>query len=280
VFVAEPSGQNLRDTLFLFHPDGSRQLILNGSELIQAGLFPAAGGVSFGVAASAPNRIWLLAEPSEGDSPQRLFQLVDPNRDGDWSDHELRLITSPDSLPFAKQWLRTSWNSLPEWRWQLVAEPSSPYRDRSRSVLAAALSHDSGELRIYRIGDFNNDGDTLDPGETRLLFDRPHGLAGQYPVDPSGVPPQIVPLLTNNTAGARTEIAVAGLTSSQRVALISDSGTVKEIGTDFPNNTDWPANGLSLATDPSGRVLYAIVANRSESGLTWTVYRVDPTEQQ
>lgn len=169
-------------------------------------------------------------------------------------------------------------NSFPDWQWQLVGEPSVPGDDRSRSVLAAALSHESGELRIYRIGDLNDDGDALDAGESRLLFDRPHGVRGQYPLDPSGVPPQIASLITSNAGAVRREIAVAGLTSTERIGLISDSGALREIGTSFPSSSDWPANGLSIVTDSSGRLLYSIVATRSDRGLTWTVYRLDPIE--
>jgi hypothetical protein len=275
VFLAVAGAATLQDALFVFHPDRSRQLILDGRELIEANLFPPGAGVSFAVAASATDRVWLLAERAEGDSPQRLFELVDPNADGGWSDRVVRAIVLPESLPFAKRWQRTSWNSFPDWSWQLAAEPWLPGDDRSHSVLAAALNHQTGEFRIYRIGDLNEDGDALDPGEVSLLFDRPQGVPGQYPLDRNGVPPQIAPLVLSEGGTAHREIAVAGLTSPDRVALIADTGAASQVGPAFPNSTDWPANGLSIVAGAHGQ-LYSIVATRSQRGLTWTIYRLEP----
>jgi hypothetical protein len=276
LFLAVTSGQ--QDTLFVLRRNGSWQRIVSGSEVIEGGLFPAAGGVTFKIAASAPDRVWLWADPWEGDSPQRLFEVSDPNADGDWSDRVLRPITLPDALPFAKGLTRTSWNAFPNWRWQLAAERSLPGDDRSHSVLAAALSHDTGELRIYRIGDRNDDGDALDAAEVSLVFDRPHGIPGGYPLDLSGVPPLIAPLVVREDGIARREIAVAGLTSRDRVSLISDSGSNREIGPALPSSTEWPANGLSVVAGAEGDV-YAIVATRTQDGLGWTVYRLDSDTQ-
>lgn len=261
-----------RDSLFVLRPDGSRQRILDGSELIRANLFPTAGGVTFDVAASAPDRVWLWASPWEGDSPQRLFELIDPNGDGNWNDRVLRTIELPDALPFAKQWQRTSWNAFPDWHWQLAAEQSLPGDNRSRSFLAAALSRKTGEFRIYRIADLNDDGDALDPGEATLVFDRPDGVAGEYPLNKAGAKPQIAPLIVTTRDGAqRRQIAVAGLTSPDRVSLISESGPIVEIGPAFPISSDWPANGLAVAAGAHGE-LYAITPRSTSSGLAWNVY--------
>jgi hypothetical protein len=272
LFFAVTSGP--RDTLLVLRRDGSRQRIVDGSELLASDLFPAAGGVTFKIAASAPDRVWLWTDPWEGDQPQRLFEAIDPNADGDWSDRVLRPIGLPDSLPFAKGLQRTSWNAFPNWRWQLTAEQSLPGDDRSHSVLAAALSHDTGEFRIYRISDRNDDGDALDAGEARLIFDRPHGVPGGYPLDLSGVPPMIAPLIVRSQGMAHREIAVAGLASRDRVSLISDSGAVREIGPAFPNSIEWPANGLSVVAGAHGDI-YAIVATQTQDGLGWTVFRLD-----
>jgi hypothetical protein len=247
------------ETLFVLHRNGERQAIIDGRDLIEAGLFPADGGVSFRIAASAPDRLWLLAEPWEGDSPQRLFEVIDPNGDGDWSDRVLRPIALPDSLPLAKPWQRTSWNSFPDWSWQLAAEPPVPGDDRSHSVLAAVSNRRTGEFRIYRIADTNDDGDALDAGEVSLVLDRPHGGG------------QIAPLVVREDGVAHREIAVAGLTDPERVSLISESGAVSAIGPAFPSSTDWPANGLSVVGDGQGD-LYAIAATRSSNGLAWRVY--------
>jgi len=279
-FAVGPSRQ---DGLFVLHRDGSRQRILDGRSLIQHGVFPTGGGVSFKIAVSSPSRVWLWADPWEGDSPQRLFEAIDPNADGDWSDRVLRPIILPDSLPFAKRSRQTprlskDWRWFPSWRWQLVAERSLPGDDRSHSVLAAALSHDTGEFRIYRIGDLNDDGDARDAGEVSLVFDRPHGVPGGYPLDLSGVQPMIAPLLVRKEGVAHREIAVAGLTGPDNVSLISDSGAVREIGPALPNSTEWPANGLSVVADTEGHV-YAIAATRSKSGLGWVVYRLNPEKQ-
>jgi hypothetical protein len=279
VFLVVPVQGHGPDTLFVIRPDGSRQRILDGSELIDANLFPATGGVNFGLAVSAPDRVWLWEDPWEGDSPQRLVEVVDPNADGDWSDSALRPIALPPSLPFAKRWQRTSWNSFPDWRWQLAAEPSLTDDDRSHSVLAAALSRETGELRVYRIGDLNDDRDALDPGEAKLVFDRHNGVPGQYPLDRASVPPQIASLVVREGGIARREIAVAGLTSPNRVSLISNSGAVSEVGPAFMNSTDWPANGLSVAANAQGD-LYAIVATRSSRGLVWTIYELDPNARE
>ena len=181
----------------------------------------------------------------------------------------------PDSLPFAKRWQRTSWNSFPDWAWQLAAEPSLPGDDRSHSVLAAALSHGTGEFRIYRIADPDDDGDVLDPGEVSLVFDRPSGVPGEYPLDRAGYKPQIAPLVVTEDGVAHREIAVAGLTSPDRVSLVSDSGAVSNIEHAFPNSTDWPANGLGVVAGPLGE-LYSVRAGYTESGLVWTVYRLEP----
>lgn len=274
LFLVVPSIR--RDSLFVLHRDGSHQAILDGRELIRTGLFPAAGGVMFQVAASTPTRIWLLAEPGEGDSPQRLFELVDPNGDGKWGDRVLRAVAVPAALPLERRWRRSSWNSFPGWRWQLAPEPLLSRRAASGAVLAATVSRRTGDFRIYRIVDINGDADVVDPGEATLVSDRPEGVAGEYPLKRSGVPPQISPLVVAKHGRRQVAIAVAGLTDPGRISLVSESGTVTELPYRFPSNSDWPATGLAVASDPEGE-LYAVVASRRPA-LVWRVYRVDTAE--
>jgi hypothetical protein len=270
VFLVVPSSPG-RDALFVVRPDGSRQRILTGQELIHDGLFPARVGITFGVAASAPDRVWLWADPWEGTSPQKLFEVIDPNADGNWSDRRVRQIALPAFLPFARG-ASLLWGYFPDWSWQIVAEPSVPGLNRSRPLLAGVLSRRTGEFRIYRIADLNNDGNALDRGEVVLVYDRHYAVPGEYPLDGAGGWPKIAPLLVAKHGLPHEVIAVAGLASPNRISLIGASGVV-EIPHAFATTNEWPGNGLSVVAGGNGNV-YAVSAALSRDGLLWTIHRI------
>ena len=234
--------------LFARHPDGSRQLILSGGDLVRSKLFPP-DWMEWEIAASAPDRVWLWVVPLDGKGPRRLFELIDPNADGNWSDRIVRRIELPASL--ASAW---SWRS-----WQLAGEPSLPGDDRSRSVLAAAGGN--GDFRIYRIADKNDDGDALDPGETRLLLERRH-------VDSAEIAPRVVV----KDGVMHRELVVSGLSRSDRVSLVSTSGAVRDVARAF--------RGLStVLAGPKGE-LYAITGrwDISQAANSLVVHRLAPAE--
>ena len=184
--------------LYVLHPDGSRQLVLRGSELVRSRLFPP-DWMEWQIVASAPHRIWLWVDPAEATGPQRLFEVIDPNADGDWSDRVVRSVSLPAPLPFAKRRTGT-FDSVSEGRWQLAAEPSLQGDDRSRSVLAAVSNFRTGDFHVYRLADRNDDGDALDPGEVRLLFERRNAAGAQ-----------IAPRLVVRDGVAHRELVVSGL---------------------------------------------------------------------
>jgi hypothetical protein len=125
--------------LIVVRPDGSRQKVLTIDELLETGLLPAEGAeASIGVAASAADRLWATSVVlGEASGMPSLFQVIDPDRDGDWSNRVILPLALPDSIPQPA----ASWYYLPP-----TAEVSSGRVDRSRSVLLPMLSS-SGEYR-------------------------------------------------------------------------------------------------------------------------------------
>jgi hypothetical protein len=243
--------------LFVLHPDGSRQLVLSGSDLVRSKLFPP-DWMEWQIAASARDRVWLWVDPAEGTGPQRLFEVVDPNADGDWRDRVVRGVSLPASLPFAKRSTGT-FDSFSEGRWQLAAEPSLQGDDRSRSVLAAVSNFRTGDFRVYRLADPNDDGDALDRGEARLLFERRNAAGAQ-----------IAPRAVVRDGVVHRDLVVAGLTRPDRVSLISESGAVVDVARAF--------RALStVLAGPNGE-LYAVTGNwdlgRANNALV--VYRLQP----
>ena len=243
--------------LFVLRPDRSRQLILSGSDLVRSKLFPP-DWMEWRIVASAPDRVWLWVDPVVFRGPQRLFELIDPNGDGDWSDRLVRRVALPASLPFAKR--RTGRSDYPpRWSWQLVAEPSLPGDDRSRSILVGVSNPRSGEFRVYRLNDRNDDGDLLDPGEAQLLLERHSAPAAQ-------IAERVV---TKDGATVR-ELVMAGLTRPDRVSLVSGSGAVTDIARAF--------GGLSTVLAGVNGELYPITGSSGNGANVHTVvYRLEPT---
>src|SRR3990172_8293974 len=123
-------------TLIVVRPDGSRQKVLTIGELVAAGLLTTDGAeASITVAASAADRLWVKSEVfgEEASGRPNLFQVLDPDGDGDWSNPVLLPLPPP------------------------------------RSVRLPMLSS-TGEYRIYRVSDTNADGDARDGGESELVL--------------------------------------------------------------------------------------------------------------
>ena len=243
--------------LLVLRPDGSRQLILSGSDLVRSKLFPP-DWMEWRIVASAPDRVWLWVDPVALRGPQRLFELIDPNGDGDWSDRVVRRVALPASLPFAKQRTGRS-DYFPVWSWQLVAEPSLPGDDRSRSILVGVSNPWSEEFRVYRLSNRNDDGDLLDGGEVQLRLERHRAPAAQ-----------IAERVVIKNGVAVRELVIAGLTRPDRVSLVSRSGVVTDIARAF--------GGLStVLAGPSGE-LYPITGSSGNGANVHTVvYRLEPT---
>jgi hypothetical protein len=247
--------------LFVLHPDGSWQRVLSSGEVARARLFPS-DFTNWTIAASAPNRVWVWVDPWEGNGPQRLLEVIDPNNDGDWSDRIVRRIALPSTMPFARRATKPfTWT--PDWSWQLAAEPPLPHDARSHSVLAAVRSR-FGEFRVYRISDRNDDGDALDPGEVRLLFKR----------DDTAGSPSISPRIVLRKGIARRELVVAGLSQADRVSIVSASGEVHDVARAFAGGNAWPQPLAALA-GRSGAI-YAATDVFRPAGIAWVVYRLTP----
>ncbi len=245
--------------LVVVHRNGSHQLVLTGHQIVRARLFPPDWMHWTSIAATAPNRVWMSVDPYEGNGPQRLIEVVDPNADGNWSDRVVRAVTLPASVPFARASRRLFWSHwTPVWRWQLAADPSLSGNRAARSVLAAATSK-GGIFRVYRISDLDDDGDALDGGELQLLFER-HGSAWQ---------PQLAAGTVGRRGKERLQFAVAGLTRPDRLSLIfSGTRVVKDIGRAFPG-----FSGVLAGSE--GRV-YPISLRAGKDGTRSIIYRLEP----
>jgi hypothetical protein len=222
--------------LVVMRPDGSRQVVVTSEDLVRNRLFPVAN-MTWQLAASASDRVWLAVGPAAGNGPQRLLEIVDPNADGDWSDRVVRPIALPASVPFARQATRP-FTFDPEWPWRLVTEPG-----RTRSVLAIAVDSKTDEFRAYRITDRS-------PATAQLLLRR-NLVAGD------------APWVALTTRG----LAIGGLTRGDRISLVSRSGAVTDIGRSFPLT--------SLLAGPDG-VLYPITRTISGDRSRFVIYRLQP----
>jgi hypothetical protein len=222
--------------LVAVRPDGSRQVVVTAGELVRQGLFPV-GSMTWQLAASASDRVWLFVGPAEGNGPQRLLEIADPNSDGDWSDRVVRPIALPASVPFARQAMRP-FTFEPEWSWRLTAEPG-----RAHSVLATVVDAETDDFRVYRITDQS-------PTRVQLLLHR-RLLAGDWPT--------IAP--TDNG------LAIGGMTRGDRVSLVSRSGVIAVIGRSFPL--------VGLLAGPGG-ALYPITRTLNGAQSRFVIYRLQP----
>jgi len=232
---ARSGGSGSRE-LAVVRPDGSRQIVVTAGELVRQGLFPVEN-MTWRLAASASDRVWLFVGPAEGNGPQRLLEITDPNGDGNWSDRVVRPIALPVSIPFARQATRP-FTFEPEWSWQLTAEPL-----RHHSVLATVVDVKTDDFRVYRITDGS-------PTGVQLLLHR-RMVAGDAPtIAPSG-----------------NDLAIGGLTRGDRVSLVSPSGVITDIGRSFT------LTGLLAGT---GRVVYPITRTVSGAQSRFAIYRLQP----
>lgn len=207
-------------SLIVRHPDGRTQQVLTLRELADASLINAVA-----IAASASDRLWLLVltqRPVQaGEHVVRLiYQIQDPNADGDWSDRKVVPLTLPapvggEDAPAGETWFLLN----------LVAEPSLSGEDRSRSFLTLMQSL-AGEFRIYRVSDHNADGDALDGDEFKLLF----SAVATAPDVNYSLAPRIV--ISDGKVVLR-ELVVSSFTTQTRVSRITETGEVTDIARAF-----------------------------------------------
>jgi hypothetical protein len=238
-------------SLIVRHPDGSLQKVLTIRELIRSGVFSGRGAnrIALGVAASAPDRLWLRVGQPHG----FLVELSDPNSDGDWADRVIRRLRLPASFP--KNW------SFPE----LLTEPSVPGEDRSRSILATASNNLA--FRVYRVADLNDDGDASDKDELQLLFGGHRASLEDFPEVPAIAPRTIV----RDGKVVLRELVAGSFSRPTRISRISESGKVTDFGRSFE----------ALETVLAGRdgSVYAVVQTPGfalKQGPRWIIYRLTP----
>ncbi|MBI3974903.1 MAG: hypothetical protein HY334_00755 [Armatimonadetes bacterium] len=249
-------------------PDGTPQKVLTAQELVDAGLLDTEGAeVSVAVVSSAPDFVWLKTEmiPSDGANLISFYQVQDPDADGDWSDRTVLPLALPPSLPgvagFESGWLFT----------QMLAEPSVGGQDRSRSLLLAILSL-SGEYRIYRVSDFNGDGDAADDGELDRLFTGtgPYGFGEAF--DLPVIAPRVV--LTDGKVVLR-ELVAGSLARASRLSRISESGEVTDIARAF--EVDFGA----VLAGPEGNIYVAgQLPGTNEANPVTVIYRLRPVSEE
>jgi len=256
-FGSPPSGTSL----IVRHADGALQKVLTVRELVDAGLLPEAASnqrVETALAASAPDRLWLLVNPpsvpvAAGEPVFRgIYEVTDPNGDGNWSDRTIAALSLPPSAGVEGARAGEGW-FLP----RVAAEPSVGDEDRSRSFLLEMQSY-AGELRIYRVSDYDNNGDALGTGEFELLFsgvpssqDADHALASRT--------------VTNDAKIALKELIVSSFTTQTRVSRITETGEVIDIARAFSSidavGADTDGNIYAWAMPPDGSdasVLYRL----------------------
>jgi len=237
VACARPSGRERKCDLVLYvvGPDGSRQRVLAGSDLVHSKLVPPDGGWWWAPAATAANRLWIPVSPYRGGGRLRVIEVVDPNADGDWSDRVVRRLALPSSLP-------------PGF-WQLSPEPRLAGDGRARSVLAAVRTV-GWRFRIYRIADRNDDGDARDPGEVRLLVDRQR--AGWL----------VSPLVVDGVSGARRELAIA---RADRISVLDDFTVLRDVGRAFRGVRAILGGTRGQIYVVAGQVVYRLAPEEAEA---------------
>jgi hypothetical protein len=226
---ADPQRTPDATTIAVAHPDGSVARALSIGDLVDAGLME--GSLRWPMltaTASAPDRLWARAQGNrpggEDEVVVRLFEVIDPNADGDWADRVVLPLVLPDEIP---PMVTGSW----EWvHGGFVAEPSIPGRDRSASALLAVHSA-KDEYRIYRLHDPDADGNVAGSGDTELVF------TGQL-TDPDYVVefPALAPRVVGQGQPGVDELLAAGLTRNTRISRITPTGVVdiaRAVGSTF-----------------------------------------------
>ena len=118
-------------TIVVAGSDGTVARVVTSGELVASGLFDRLDEViGMTAVASAPELLWARVDgrSASGGSHAWLFQVAEPNADGDWSDRLIRPLTLPPSVPSMDYGVyERAYGSL-------VAEPSIEGRDgRGRS---------------------------------------------------------------------------------------------------------------------------------------------------
>ncbi len=266
-------------SLVMLAPDGALQRILTSQELEAAGLEIAGRDFSVSVAAPASDRLWLKVAVqgtrlNSSSAPviaaaanePRLFQIIDPNGDGGWSDRLVLPVALPSSVP-ASPGVPVEGDAATGPWWfsgQPTAEISTAQVNRSRSVLLPMLAS-TGEYRIYRISDPNGDGDAADEGETTLVFTAQPGF-GDAPM------PSVTSRVVVDGGGEVVrELLVSSLTRPTRISRVLDDGSVIDIARaiDF--------GPLDVEAAPDGDV-FAIVQEpgTGDTAPSFVIYRLEP----
>jgi hypothetical protein len=235
-------------SLLVREPGGRVQKVLTVRELIDAGLIREAATekpLAFAVAFSARDRMWLLIQDTESGVPvRRVYEIVDPNADGEWFD---RTIT-PLSLPAV---LETGYFRA------LVAEPSVGSEDRSFLLMNSG----GGENRVYRISDLNGDVDALDTGELELLY-----TGRPYPDAEPKLAPRIV---VRDGRVLERELLVTGFKTATRVARVTESGQLVDIARAFTFVDD-------VAADSDGNIYVLAYPPEWSPNASRVLYRLEP----
>ncbi len=260
-------------SLIALGPDGTRQRVVTSQELEAAGLEIAGRDFSVSLAAPASDRLWLKVavqprpanEPTVAGQDPRLFQIIDPNGDGGWSDRLVLPVALPSSVPTSPGVpVEGDAATGPWWFYgQPTAEISTAQVNRSRSVLLP-MRASTGEYRIYRISDPNADGDAADDGETTLVFTAQPGFDGSMPSVTSRV-------VVDGGREVVRELLVSSLTRPTRISRVLDAGTVIDIARAIRFGP------LDVEAAPDGDV-FAVVhePGTGDTGPSFVIYRLEP----
>lgn len=243
-------------SLVVVHPDGSAQKIVTVHELSAAGLLehPEETGWITAVA-SAPDRLWARAEtPAPGGAAFSLFEIIDPGADGDWSDRVVRPLVLPSTVP------QVGYDTYERLYGAFVAEPTVAGADRSRSVLLP-VHEQTGEYRVFRISDLDDDGDASGPGEAELVFE---GLASRG-LDQPILAPRLV---LDGDSVALDELVAARFAVVTRISRLTSSGVV-----DIARGFESPVAGVVATADGA---VYAATQKGSPPSSVFLVYRLTP----
>ena len=259
---ADPARFGRDASLIVIGREGRRQKIVTFRELVSERLGPPRRFRRFAVAASASDRVWLRVDIVDDPYQQKqdpkplvhtLFEIVDPNADGDWSDRIVHRVSFPAAL-------RSMWAVGADSHFlgmsSFVADPGD-----GGSVLDM-VTGPGPRVRVVQLADRNGDGDVADPGELKVRLDRDSASGG--------LTRMAVPARSSGGSSAN-RIVFAGLTHTDRVSVLLPSGRLTDIGRSFPGQF----RGLAAGTDGS---IYAATFNDLDAPRSVTkVYRLAPS---